>query len=72
MKLSENVCAVHILRKKNRSTKIMTEVEVATVFTTAARTIFKASCALNRPFEHINRRITFEPSYCYYSTWANS
>ena len=27
---------------------------------------------LNRPFENINCRITFESSYCYYSTSANS
>ena len=49
----------------------MTEGEVATVHTMVARTS-KASCALNRPFEHIKRSITFEQSYCYYSPRASS
>ena len=50
----------------------MTEGKVATVHTMVARTIFKDSCALNRPYEHINHSITFEVSYCYYSPRAST
>ena len=32
----------------------------------------KDTCGLNRPIEHINRSISFEPSYWYYSTKVSS
>ena len=60
---------------QNRNFSILSRkrsaVEVATVCTSVAE-LFWVSCALNRPLEHIHQRITFDPSYCYCSTWANS
>ena len=45
----------------------MTEGGLATVCTTTAKKYSKASCTLNRSFEHINSIITFDLSYCYLS-----
>ena len=57
-------CTAHILRKRAQSTFKWLGWKLLL--------ILQQLVELKRPSEHINHSITFEPCYCYYSTWANS
>ena len=57
-----------IQRKRNQSTFIWGS---CYCFCNGCQNYFKVSCALNRPFEHTIRSITFKPRYYYYSSRAN-